>query len=97
MTEHIYTAVLDRFEEESAVLLLEREGEVVDETVVPRAMLPEAGRHRDAVFGVSLADEESMEFRYDPDRTRERRDAAQSRFDRLSRRLGDEESDSDEG
>lgn len=94
MTERIYTAVLDRFEEGRAVLLLERDDELVDEMVVPQAVLPSAGRNQDAVFGVYLTDEESMEFRYDEECTRERSDRAQSRFDRLSRRLPSEESNS---
>lgn len=97
MTDRIYTAVLDRFEEDRAVLLLERGDELVDEVVVPESMLPAAGRHQDAVFGVYLTDEESTEFRYDPERTASRSDRAQSRFDRLSRRLsaGDDDSDAE--
>lgn len=94
MTDRTYTAVLDRFEEDRAVLLVERGDEVVDEMVVPKSMVPSAGRHQDAVFAVSLAGEQSLEFRYDAERTEERSDRAQSRFDRLSRRLPAEESDS---
>ncbi|MFB9807267.1 DUF3006 family protein, partial [Haladaptatus pallidirubidus] len=47
-----FTAVLDRFEEEQAVLLLESNGETVDELVIHRDDLPESGRHQDAIFTV---------------------------------------------
>lgn len=96
--EGTYTAVLDRFEatadgEERAVLLLEADGEVVDDLVVAPEQLPAEGRHRDAVFELSVTDD-GVRAAYRPDETETRREAAQSRFDRLSRRppeRGDEE------
>lgn len=91
MSEGTYTAVLDRFEvtqsdDELAVILLEAEGEVVDELVLTSELVPAAGRHEDAVFEISIDDEEVTEIAYRPDETRQRREAAQSRFDRLARR-----------
>lgn len=90
MTEH--TAVLDRFEGETAVLLLERDGEIVDELLVERSALPEVGREQDAVFRVAIEDGDLAELSYDPEATETRAMRAQSRFDRLSERppTGDE-------
>ena len=94
-----YTAVLDRFEatddgRELAVLLAEADGDVVDEFVVDRELLPADGRHENAVFAVTTADDELTEIAYRPDETEARTEAAQSRFDRLSRRPSDEDADS---
>ncbi|WP_255169105.1 DUF3006 family protein [Natrononativus amylolyticus] len=81
-------AVLDRIVDGSAVLLLEADGEVVDERIVEVTALPEEGRHEGAVFDVDI--EDGLEATYRPDEERERRERAQERFDRLSRRLGEE-------
>lgn len=86
MSERTYTGVLDRFEEDDAVLLLEANGETVEELVVPKTVLPSEGRHRDAVFEISVLDDRS-EFAYDSEQTRRRKNDAQRRFDRLSSRL----------
>jgi len=96
-----YTAVLDRFEvaqddDELAVLLLEREGDVVDELVVDRERLPETGRHVDAVFEVTVDDGDLEVVDYQAEATDERGEAAQSRFDRLSERPPDTDEDSDD-
>ncbi|WP_126661691.1 DUF3006 family protein [Haloterrigena salifodinae] len=105
MTER-YTAVLDRIVDgETAVLLLEDDGTVVDERVLDVDRLPENGRHEGAVFDVELADDDSLEadddgpetndddletMSYRPSLERDRREEAQDRFDRLSERLSDE-------
>nr|WP_049895434.1 DUF3006 family protein [Halopiger xanaduensis] len=84
-----------------AVLLLEADGEVVDERTVPVDRLPVDGAHEGAVLEVVVADDEDadetdieagalLEVTYDPERERDRRDRAQDRFDRLSERLSDE-------
>lgn len=87
------TAVLDRIvDETTAVLLLEDEdGEtVVDEYTLAVDRLPEAGRHEGAVFAVTVEDDTLGEVSYRPATERDRRAAAQDRFDRLSERLSDE-------
>ncbi|WP_257301224.1 DUF3006 domain-containing protein [Haloarchaeobius sp. FL176] len=84
-----YTAVLDRFEESTAVLLLEQDGEQVEEMSVARDMLPRAGRHQDAIFELEISDE-TVSLRYREQDTAQRRANAQSRFDRLSSELPDE-------
>lgn len=81
-----YTAVLDRFEGNLAVLLVEDGDSVVGDAVVARERLPESGRHQDAVFDVVFEDGDPVDFDYRPETTEERREGAQSRFDRLSRR-----------
>nr|WP_233341066.1 DUF3006 domain-containing protein [Haloprofundus sp. MHR1] len=85
--------VVDRFEGDDAVLLVEEDGELVDELVLPTAMLPTDGQHQDAILSLARPDETRVELRYDPEMTTERRQSAQDRFDRLSQSLPDEESD----
>lgn len=82
-----YTAVLDRFEGEQAVLLLEDGGETVGDVVVGRDTLPADGAHQDAMFTVTVTDDGDLEtIEYQPERTEQRHEHAQSRFDRLSKR-----------
>lgn len=81
-----YTAVLDRFEDEQAVLVLEQDGVDIADYPVPRAQLPKAGRQQDAVFEVVIEDGDLLDITYDPTETESRRESAQSRFDRLSKR-----------
>ena len=76
------TAVLDRFEGESATLMFDNSRERM---TVDRSALPPAGRHANAVFDVSREDGTSPRFRYDGAATRERAHRSQSRFDRLVR------------
>lgn len=84
------TAVLDRIVDgETAVLLLEADGDVVDELTVPVERLPEAGRDDGAVFAVDIVDGSLDQLEYRPEETQSRRENAQNRFDRLSERLGE--------
>lgn len=82
-----YTAVLDRFEEDTAVLLVEDDGEVVDELLVDRWELPEQGREQGAVFDLRVCGDSLRVLSHRPDETEARSDAAQSRFDRLAQDL----------
>lgn len=88
-----YTAVLDRFEGDLAVLVLEQGGTDVAEYPVEREIIPEAGRHQDAVFKLLVESGNVTELTYKPVETKERKEAAQDRFDRLSQRPPPEESD----
>lgn len=96
-----YLAVLDRFEEDVAVLLIEDDDRVVAEELVNRRRLPADGRHQDAVFKVRFDDGEVVSLTYDPETTEQRSRRAQDRFDRLSKRLPrdgtDGENDPSEG
>ncbi|WP_251329470.1 DUF3006 domain-containing protein [Haloplanus pelagicus] len=86
-----YTAVLDRFEEEVAVLVLESDAETIGHVVVDTETLPAEGQHQDALFTVVIRDDTLTEATYRPNRTEKRRETAQSRFDRLSERSDSEQ------
>lgn len=81
-----YTAVLDRFEGELAVLVLERDGESVDELAVDASTLLETALGQDAVLNVTIEDGELSTAAFQPAETERRREDAQNRFDRLSQR-----------
>jgi len=87
-----YTAVLDRIVDgETAVLLLEADGDVVDDLSVAVETLPAAGRHEGAVFAVTVDREKGhlLEATYRAAAERDRQESVQDRFDRLSERLSD--------
>lgn len=86
-----YTAIIDRFEGDLAVLLLEHEGETLDDIAVDRSALPDDARHVDAVLSVVVQDGELLDASYRPDETEQRKESAQARFDRLSQRPPSEE------
>jgi len=85
-----YVAVVDRIEDATtAVLLLERDGATVEQVDVPVESLPESGRHEGAIFEVDVS-LSIDEYRHEPETEAARRQTAQDRLDRLSKRLGDE-------
>lgn len=86
-----FTAVLDRFEGDLAVLLLEDDGETVDELVVEERRLPDDGRHEGSVFDVEVEGGHLKRASYRPEETRRRRESVRERFDRLADRLPDED------
>lgn len=86
MSTNKFTGVIDRFEDDLAVILLEEDGEVVDEIVLDRAELPADATHPDAVLVVTLTDGEVADLVYDAAETADRKERAQSRFDRLAER-----------
>jgi hypothetical protein len=81
-----FTGVIDRFEDDLAVVLLEADGEVVDEVVLERDELPSEAAHTDAVLVVTITDGAVTDLSYDAAETAERQERAQSRFDRLAER-----------
>ena len=93
MTTQQFTGVIDRFEEELAVILLEADGEVVDEIVLDRGELPTEAAHPDAVLEVTLTDGAVTEVSYDPAETADRKERAQSRFDQLAERPPSDDED----
>ncbi len=94
MATSYYTGVIDRFEEDLAVILLEADDDVVDELVLDRDELPADAAHVDAVLEVTLDDGEVIDLVYDAGETATRKDQAQSRFDRLSERPPSDDEDS---
>ncbi|MFC4990514.1 DUF3006 domain-containing protein [Saliphagus infecundisoli] len=80
-----YTATLDRIEDgQIAVLLLEEDGETVEQLDVNIERLPEDGQQEGAVLEVSVEEGSLQTAEYLPDVTQSRRKSIQDRFDRLS-------------
>ena len=82
--DETYTAVLDRFEDDLAVLVLESDREAGGILVVESGLLPVDGQHQDALFTVEVREDELVDATYHSERTKQRQESAQSRFDRLS-------------
>ncbi|ELZ32858.1 DUF3006 family protein [Halorubrum tebenquichense] len=80
-----YTAVVDSIEDRLATVFFERDGDEVGNSVLAADQLPEDGQHADAILTVTLVDGSIATAQYDPEQTTERSEAAQNRFDRLSR------------
>lgn len=80
-----FSAVLDRIEDNLAVLELDDDGDL-REFIVAVDHLPPVARRQDAVLEVTLRDGQFVEATYRRRATRRRRQQVQRRFDRLSRR-----------
>lgn len=80
------TAVVDRIEDGTAVLLIEEDGETTDQRVVDPAELPKDGRHEGAVLR-PVGDG----YEYNESETERRRSDAGDRFDRLAEEDDDPE------
>jgi predicted AlkP superfamily phosphohydrolase/phosphomutase len=89
-----YTAVVDEVEESLARLELGGDGEWYD-LVVGTEELPDEARQADAVLTVTVTDDTLVDAVYRPDETAQRREKAQDRFDRLSRRPPGSDDDAD--
>lgn len=85
-----YTATVDRIEEGRAVLLVESDGETVAERHLDNDDLP-AGAGEGAVLELAFDDGDLVGVDHEPGQTEDRRERAREKFDRLSRRLGEEE------
>ena len=81
-----YTAVVDNVEDGLATVFFERDGEEVGNAVLEPSRLPSDGRHADAILSVVLSEGRIESASYEPERTADRKTAAQDRFDRLSER-----------
>ena len=91
-----YVAVVDRFEDDLAAVLVEDDGETVAEFAVPRSQLPEDGCHQDAILKISVQDGDLVDASYDEAETDRRSTEAQDRFDRLAERPPHEDEDGSE-
>lgn len=91
-----YRATIDRIEEGLAVLLVESDGETVDERHYPAPELPEDA-DEGAVCELTFEDDELVELALRPDSTSDRRRRMREKFDSLSRRLGEDGDDGDDG
>jgi len=84
-----YTAVVDEIEESLVRLEVEGSDGELHELVIDVDELPAAGREPGSVLTIEY-DDEVVNAEYDPEATERRPEAAQDRFDRLSRRPNDE-------
>lgn len=91
MLDGEYTGTIDRIVDgETAVVLLEEDDDVVEQFDISVDRLPadcEAG----SVVSAIVSDGEIVEVTVRPDETADRRQRIQEKFDRLSKRLDDEE------
>jgi hypothetical protein len=88
-----YTAVLDRVEDDLAVLEVSDDAGETHELVVAVADLPTAGRHPNAVFEIGVTAGELRTATYDESRSEARLETAQDRFDGLAERQEDDGED----
>ena len=96
MIDGTYTGVIDRIvDDETAVILIEDDGEVRDQRDVPVERVPEDACKEGSVLAVTIEGGEIERLKYQPEETEERRESAQERLDRLGSRLS-EKSDKDE-
>lgn len=87
-----FTGTVDRVVDgDTAVILLEDDGEVVEQLDVPVEKLPSEAREGGGVLSVTIQDGTFVSAEYVETETRERRESVQSKLDRLSRRLTDED------
>ncbi|RQG88083.1 DUF3006 domain-containing protein [Natrarchaeobius halalkaliphilus] len=91
MTE-TYTATLDRIVDgQTAVLLLEENGETVEQLEADVTKLPPEAQHERAVLEIAVEASELCEAEYLPEVTQSRKESLQERLDRLSKTLSDQE------
>ncbi|WP_137290868.1 DUF3006 domain-containing protein [Natronorubrum halophilum] len=85
-----YTATLDRIVDgQTAVLLLEENGETIEQLDVDVTQLPPEGQHEGAILEITVEASELCKAEYLPDATQSRKESAQERFDRLSTKLSE--------
>lgn len=82
-----YTGTVDRVVDETAVLLLEADGEVIEEVTVPVSQLPSEAQDDGGVLSVTVEDSEVVAVEYQAEETRERRSRIRDKLERLSERL----------
>jgi len=89
MMDGTYTAVVDRIVDgETAVVLIEEDGDVVEEYNLAVEELPTEA-DEGGVLEVRIDHGEVVQMDYSADETAARRQSAQDRFDQLSERLSD--------
>ncbi len=85
-----YTAVVDRIVDgENAVILLEEDGEVIEQLDIPADQLPAPVQEDGGVVAVTVQEGALESIEYLPETTQKRRQSAQRKLDRLSKPLSD--------
>lgn len=87
-----YTATIDRIEEGQAVFLIEADGKTIDDRNYPASDLPD-GAGEGTVCEVTFEDGDIVGIEPQLGGTADRRKRLREKFDRLSKRLGDEQAD----
>jgi hypothetical protein len=85
-----YTATLDRIEDGQAVFLIGDDGGAVAERHVPEAELPD-DVGEGAVCKLTFDGDAVIDIEHLPGTTKTRRERLRRKFDRLARRLGDDQ------
>ncbi len=86
-----YTGVVDRIVDgETAVILVESEGEVIDQVDISADKLPEPAAEDRGMVTLELSGGTVVAIVYEEEETDVRREAIEEKLDRLSRRLGSE-------
>lgn len=92
MMNGTHTACLDRIVDgKTAVLLLEDDGETVNQLTVDVEELPAAGRHERAIFKVETTGEDLVAAEYWPGEEEKRLEAAREWSERTGKRLDNTE------
>ena len=94
LPDGIYIGVVDRFEEDAeghelAVIMLEEDGEVVEQFDLHRGELP-TNLGQDSVVDLRIDSGDVVAVTLNPEETKTRAEEAQSRFDRLAERPHDQ-------
>ena len=88
-----YTAVIDRIVDgETAVVLIEDDGDAVDEYAIPVGELP-AKADAGTVLEVRIESKDIVVIEVRNEQTEQRKKTNQDRFDRLSKRLSDSDAE----
>lgn len=90
MLDGTYTGTVDRIVDGQFVVLVEADGETIDERSRPTSELP-ADAEAGAVCELTFSADELVDIEYRPTETANRREQMRERFDDLSQRLGDDE------
>ncbi len=92
MRDGRYTGVVDRIvDNKTAVILLEADGEVVEQVDVSAGSLPQPAQDEGGVLSVTIEDGQIVELVSRPEETRARRESIKDKLERLSRDLSDEQ------
>lgn len=86
LADGTYTAVVDSIEDGVATIFIEEDGEEIGHATCEATELPADGRQADAILLVTVVNGSPLRWTPDPERSLERTEAAQDRFDRLSER-----------
>jgi len=86
LSDGAYTAVVDSIEDGLATVFFEQSGDEVGDAVLDANVVPEDGRHADAILSVTVENGTVVDWDYDEGETEHRKEAAQDRFDQLSSR-----------